>query len=38
MNNLLGTLDILRTFNMKPNYSELSRLYGKARIKWIYNQ
>lgn len=38
MNNLLGTLDILRTFNMKPNYSELSRLYGKARstIKRYY--
>lgn len=32
MNNLLGTLDILRTFNMKPNYSELSRLYGKSRL------
>lgn len=38
MNNLLGTLDILRTFNMKPNFSELARSYGKARstIKRYY--
>ncbi|QVK16933.1 transposase [Mycoplasmatota bacterium] len=36
--NVLGMLDILRTYDMKPNYSELARIYGLDRhtIKKYY--
>jgi transposase len=31
MNNILGYLDILRMYNMKPNFSELARKYNLSR-------
>jgi len=38
--NVLGMLEIYRSYNMKPNFSELSRIYGLDRhtIKKYYDQ
>ncbi len=37
--NLIGTLNILKTMKMMPNFSELARTFGKDRhtIKKMYD-